>query len=224
MNLHKRKILVVDDHPMNMDAYINLINSGESEDHFIFSKATDCQTAYNIINQYKNTTAALDIALIDISIPKYEAEKLLSGTSLALLIRRIFPECIIIMLTMHSESLILYDIHKNVKPEGFISKNDIDFETFTQIFFSIINTKNYYSPTINDSIQTVVKQSVNWDDIDVQIILLLDKGIKTKDLIKYIDLSLSSIEKRKALLKRQVLDSNATDKELIAHCKLLKLI
>jgi hypothetical protein len=54
--------------------------------------------------------------------------------------------------------------------------------------------------------------------------LFLDKGIQTKNLTLFIDLSLSAIEKRKATLKNQILDRKATDNELIEKCKMLKLI
>ena len=76
----------------------------------------------------------------------------------------------------------------------------------------------------NNSIQSLLRQTVKWDEFDTQIVLLLDKGIQTKDLPNHINLSLSSIEKRKATLKRQILDQKASDNELIEKCKVLKLI
>ena len=118
----------------------------------------------------------------------------------------------------------MFNAYKLVNPEGFISKNDIDFEMFPEIFDRIVNVENYFSPTINTAIQSLVKQNLKWDEFDTQIILLLDKVIQTKDLPQYINLSLSSIEKRKAILKRQILDQKSSDKELIAKCKMLKLI
>lgn len=224
MKNKKINILVVDDHQMNSDAYINLIKSNQEEKEIIFQKAIDCHSAFKAIKQAEKTSTPIDIALIDISIPEYKEEKLLSGTDVALLLRNSFPDCLIIMLTMHNEPLILFNVFKQINPEGFISKNDIDFEMFTEIFDRIVNIENYFSPTINTAIQSLVKQTLKWDEFDTQIIILLDKGIQTKDLPQYINLSLSSIEKRKAILKRQILDQKSTDKELIEKCKMLKLI
>ena len=217
-------ILVVDDHPINTDAYINLISSNAKEQNAVFHKSSNCYMAFKKIEQLEKGDVRLDIALVDINIPEYREEKLLSGIDIALLVRKAFPECIIIMLTMHSEPLLLYNVHMKVNPEGFISKNDIDFETFPGVFERIINTENYYSPAINNSIQFLLRQTIKWDEYDTQIVLYLDKGIQTKDLPQYIGLSLSSIEKRKATLKRQIVDRKATDSELIEKCKLLKLI
>lgn len=224
MKNKKMNILVVDDHQMNSDAYINLIKSSQGKKEIIFQKAIDCYTAFKVIKQAEKTSTPIDIALIDISIPEYKEEKLLSGTDVAMLLRNSFPDCLVIMLTMHTEPLILFNVFKQINPEGFISKNDIDFEMFPEVFDRIVNIENYFSPTINTAIQSLLKQTLKWDEFDTQIILLLDKGIQTKDLPQYIYLSLSSIEKRKAILKRQILDQKSSDKELIAKCKMLKLI
>ena len=224
MKNKKINILVIDDHQMNSDAYINLIKSSQKNKEIIFQKAIDCYSAFKVIKQAEKTNIPIDIALVDISIPEHRVEKLLSGTDIAYLLRNSFPDCLIIMLTMHTEPLILFNVFKQINPDGFISKNDIDFEMFPEIFDKIVNVENYFSPTINTAIQSLIKQTLKWDEFDTQIILLLDKGIQTKDLPQYIDLSLSSIEKRKAILKRQILDQKSSDKELIAKCKMLKLI
>ena len=219
-----QNILVVDDHPINSDAYINLITSNSFNEELVFHKALDCQSASKVINQLDKRNIPLNVALIDISIPENRKEKLLSGTDVALLIRNSFPDCVIIMLTMHTEPLLLFNVHKQVKPEGFISKNDIDFETFPEIFQNIMSAEPFYSPAINNGIQTLLRQTIKWDDYDTQIVLCLEKGILTKNLSQYIGLSLSAIEKRKAILKNQILDKKGTDNELIDKCKLLKLI
>ena len=224
MKNRKNNILVIDDHPMNPDAYINLIRSKEEFNETIFHKGTDCHTAYKLIKQAEISETPFDVALIDISIPEYREQKLLSGTDLAILIRNTFPDCIIIMLTMHNESLVLFNAYKQVNPEGFISKNDIDFEMFPELFDRIVNIENYFSPSINNAIQQLLKKTLSWDEFDTQILLFLEKGIQTKDLPEYIKLSLSTIEKRKAAIKTQIINQKVTDKELIAKCKQLNLI
>jgi DNA-binding NarL/FixJ family response regulator len=224
MKNRKNNILVIDDHPINSDAYINLIKSRDEFNETIFHKATDCYTAFKLIKQAEITENPFDVALIDISIPEYREEKLLSGTDVAILIRNTFPDCIIIMLTMHNESLVLFNAYKQVNPEGFISKNDIDFEMFPEIFDKIVNVENYFSTSINNAIQQLLKNALSWDEFDTQILLFLEKGIQTKDLPEYINLSLSTIEKRKAAIKTQIFNKKVTDKELIAKCKLLNFI
>ncbi|NHM01479.1 response regulator [Flavobacterium difficile] len=217
-------VLVVDDHPFTSDAYINLISKEKDENSFKFVKETNCETAFNSIQFMLKKGKKLDMALLDINLPPYEKGRILSGSDLAVLIREKFPKCKIIMLTMHTEPLLLNKVIKTINPEGFISKNDIDFTTFPNIFFKIKNGENYFSPTINKSIQALVGKTLNWDEYDTQIILLLEKGIQTKDIPNYIDISLSSVEKRKASIKRQLAEQKITDNELITLCKKLKLI
>lgn len=224
MKTEKINILVVDDHPMTTDAYINLIKLNTDNKSFNFFKATDCYSAFRIIENEKKLNNEIGIALIDISIPEYAEEKLFSGTDIGMLIRESFTNSKIIMLTMHTEPLILNNVLNNVMPEGFISKNDVDFETFPDIFNKIMAGENYFSPSISNSLQSFVKKMTDWNEFDTQILLLLEKGILTKDLPNYIDLSLSSIEKRKANIKRQILGQKGSDKQLIEKCKVLKLV
>jgi DNA-binding NarL/FixJ family response regulator len=217
-------ILVVDDHPFTSDAYINLITKAEENHSYTFLKATSCEMAYKAIETSIKANKKIDMALLDINIPAFEKEKLFSGSDVALIVREKFPMCKIIMLTMHSEHLILNKVLKTINPEGFISKNDIDFTTFPNIFFKIKNNENYFSPTITQSLHELMHNTVNWDEYDTQIILLLEKGIQTKNIPEYIDLALSTIEKRKASIKRQLGNQKITDEELITICKKLNLI
>lgn len=220
----KVNILIVDDHPMTTDAYINLISMSRTDLHFNFEKSISCETAYNNIEILEKTNTSLDFAIIDIGLPTFIDKKITSGTDIALLIREKFKNCKIIMLTMHHEALLLSEVFKKVNPEGFISKNDIDFQTFPLIFSSILDGEKYISKTIYEGLVVLFKKNINWDDYDNQILLLLGKGIKTKELPDYIDLSLSTIEKRKANIKLQLLDKKGTDQELIEVAKNLNLI
>jgi DNA-binding NarL/FixJ family response regulator len=95
---------------------------------------------------------------------------------------------------------------------------------FPEIFDRIVNVENYFSTSINNAIQQLLKNALSWDEFDTQILLFLEKGIQTKDLPEYINLSLSTIEKRKAAIKTQIFNKKVTDKELIAKCKLLNFI
>lgn len=217
-------ILVVDDHPFTSDAYINLISKANETIKYNFLKATSCEMAYKVIESAVKSGKKIDMALMDINLPPYEKEKILSGSDLALVVREKFPKCKIVMLTMHSEHLILNKVLKTINPEGFISKNDIDFSTFPNIFFKIKSGENYFSPTINRSLQSLVVNTIHWDEYDTQIILLLEKGIQTKHIPEYIDISLSTIEKRKANIKRQLADQKVSDEALISICKKLNLI
>nr|WP_315164823.1 response regulator [uncultured Flavobacterium sp.] len=218
-------ILIVDDHPMTVDSYSNILsvsNFQERTPNFI--RSYNCEEAYNKIFFYLNQNTTIDLALLDISLPPYIKFNIENGIDLASLIRKKFPKCKIVLLTMHGEPLAVDKIIKDINPEGFVSKNDINFELFPIICKKIINGEIYKSRTIIESQKELLDRNINWDKHDSQILILISKGIKTVNLPNYIPLSMSAIEKRKANIKGQLLMGKGSDSDLISIAKKLGLI
>ena len=69
-----------------------------------------------------------------------------------------------------------------------------------------------------------VVKNIHWDEHDSKIVQLIAEGLKTKDLVNHIPLSLSTIEKRKANLKRQLIFEGGSDAELIERVKKMGLL
>lgn len=213
----KKKLhaLAIDDHAVVLEGYHYMLNNLEHNfDGLQFVKANDCKTAYNVIKQHKD--APFNIALIDYSIPPYTEKNLFSGEDVAMLIRKKMPSCRIIMMTMHKEVDIIGNILQKVSPEGFINKSDCTTDELIEAFAQVINGTTFYSKTVSNYMSRRYSGIV-LEDIDVRIILLLAKGVKNKNLSKYIPLSESSIEKRKYKIKRllEVKD----DEELINEAR-----
>lgn len=218
-------ILIVDDHPMTVDSYLNLLSDTDFQKiQPSFIKSYNCEDAYNKINFQLKKNTKIDFALLDISLPPYKAFNINNGIDLALLIREKFPNCKIVLLTMHSEPLTVDKIIKVIKPEGFISKSDINFELFPIICKKILEGDIFRSNTIIDSQRELFKRNINWDNHDNQILILISQGVKTVNLPDYIPLSMSAIEKRKANIKDQLLKGKGSDKDLIEKAKKLGLL
>jgi DNA-binding NarL/FixJ family response regulator len=218
-------ILIVDDHPMTVDSYSNLLslnNFQENTPNFI--KSYNCQDAYNKIFFYLKQHTNIDLALLDISLPPYTEFNIENGIDLATLIRKKFTNCKIVLLTMHSEPITVDKIIKEINPEGFVSKNDINFELFPIICKKIMNGEIYRSSTIIESQREFHKSNINWDKHDSQILILISQGVKTVNLPDYIPLSMSAIEKRKANIKEQLLMGKGSDRDLISKAKKLGLL
>jgi DNA-binding NarL/FixJ family response regulator len=218
-------ILIVDDHPMTVDGYINLLSKNDfqkKEPRFI--KSYNCEDAYNKINFQLKQNTNIDLALLDINLPAYKEFNITNGIDLALLIREKFTNCKIVLLTMHSEPLTVDKIIKRIKPEGFISKSDINFELFPIICKKIIEGDTFRSTTITTSQRELFKHNINWDKHDNEILILIYQGVKTVNLPDYIPLSMSAIEKRKANIKDQLLKGKGSDKDLIEKAKKLGLL
>lgn len=218
-------MLIVDDHPMTVDSYVNLLSDKEfQENPPTFIKSHNCEDAYSKIMLHFKQNINIDFALLDINMPPFKKMNINSGIDLASLIREKFPNCKIVLLTMRSEPLTVDKIIKGIQPEGFIAKTDINFELFSIICKSIIEGTIYRSPTIIESQRELFKKNINWDNHDNQILILISEGVKTVNLPDYIPLSMSAIEKRKANIKDQLLKGKGSDKDLIEKAKNLGLL
>ena len=224
VNLLNRTILIVDDHPINVDSYQTLLSNIESNEKAEYLLAFDCEQAYNTINRRLLSDKTINFAFIDISLPAYEEKKLFSGSDVAMLIRKKIPLCKIIIISMHKEPLWVNQIYKSVKPEGFIAKSDINYKCFPEIFQSIEKNEIYMSQSIKLSQKIMIQKNINWDEYDSKILQLIAQGIKTINLPNFIPLSLSTIETRKANIKKQLVLNTSSDKELIDIVKNLGFI
>ena len=219
-----RNILIVDDHPLNVDSYMAILSGIESNCRANYLLAYDCKEAYNILLKINRNSETIDFAFVDISLPPFEEKNILSGSDLALEIRTLFPPCKIIIISMHKEPLWVNQIYNKINPEGFIAKNDINYKLFSEMFQRIDKSEIYFSPSIIHAQKVLIKNNINWDNHDTKILQLIEKGIKTINLPKFIPLSLSAIEKRKANIKKQLIMDCGSDKELIDIAKKLGIL
>jgi DNA-binding NarL/FixJ family response regulator len=214
----KFKILIVDDHPFIIEAYKNTLNSykqGEFEYESI--QANNCKSAYELITN--PSQVPFDVAFLDISMPAFEEKNINSGEDLAKLIRKTMPDCKVILLTMHTELIIINNIIKEINPNGLIIKNDLTFDELLLAFDKILNNENYYSQSVIKFVSQSQQGMIQIDEFDKQILYNLSKGIKTKDISNYVPLSLSAIEKRKLNLKELLDIKSGSDIELTTEAK-----
>ena len=219
-----KKILIVDDHPMNVDSYKALLTEIEANKNAEYYLKYDCKEAYQLLQHLKHNNETIHYAFIDVNLPPFEEMKIRSGVDLAAEIRKEFPECKIVIISMYKEPLWVNQILKSVNPEGFVAKSDINYKSFPEIFHSIERKQAYFSKSIEDSQKVMIQKNVNWDKFDSKILQLISEGINTNQLPNYIPLSLSAIEKRKANIKKQLIFDSGTDKQLIEVAKKLGFI
>lgn len=219
------RILIVDDHPMTVAAYVNLLAElkfGETTTEFL--SAYNCEQAFKTINIQNALQKPIDLALLDVSIPSFTKENMMDGIDIGRYLRKKMTDCKIIVQTMHSEPLRVDNIISQLQPQGFISKNDIDFESFPKICQRVMAGEFYVSATIRIAQEEFSKNNLDFDLHDSKIITLLSQGVKTINLPEYIPLSLSTIEKRKATIKDQLLRGKGSDLELMQRARKLGLI
>ena len=105
-------ILIIDDHKLMVEAYYNVLQNFVNYNLNII-KAYNCEQAFKILLDIKYSSH-LDFVLLDLCLPEYPQQGIYTGTDLALLIKKCAPACKIIILTSHSETIILYKIIKEI--------------------------------------------------------------------------------------------------------------
>lgn len=219
-----KHILIIDDHPMSVDGYIALLSSIKTNKNAEYHLAYNCKEGADLIKEMETNNTVIDIAFIDVNLPPYEEKKIQSGVDLAVLLRKIVPSCKIVIISMHSEPVWVNQIFKIINPEGFISKNDINYKLFPDACQRILNNEQYISTSIAKSKKYFIQKNFNWDEYDSKILLLISEGKKTMNLPNYIPLSLSTIEKRKANMKKQLIYDVGSDLELVEAAKKMGFI
>ncbi|GFZ81961.1 DNA-binding response regulator [Aquaticitalea lipolytica] len=213
------KILMVDDHPIIIEGYQNTLMATKNEDQtLIIDTANDCDTA-NLLMQKSAQDVPYDVLFFDIRLPGSKDGKITSGEDLGVIAKKILPNAKIIILTMFNESYRIHNIIKNVDPDGFLIKSDLTSSELAEAFQHILVSPPYYSSTVSIFLNKLVTSDIHIDDINRKILHLLSQGIKTKSLTEYIDLSMSSIEKRKKQMKLLFSIEDGKDETLIFEAR-----
>ena len=216
------KLLMVDDHPVIIEAYKNILASEDFREEYEFSidTAFNCDSGIEKINNsVKN--GHYDVLFLDIQLPPSSDGKIISGEDLAVYAKKVLPEAKIIVLTTFNDSHRIHNILKIANPDSLLIKDDLTSKELLKALNTIMNGAPYYSTTVSKFFR---KQSINFgqsllDDVNKKIIYYLSKGIKTKDLPEHVHLSLSAIEKRKVQI-REILDLKTKNvDELLTEAK-----
>ena len=212
-------ILMVDDHPIIIEGYENTLLTSKKENQILhIHTANDCDSAIELLRRAAKEKP-YDLCFFDISLPGSSDGKLTSGEDLAQLTRQIMPKAKIVILTMFNESFRVHSIIKQINPDGFLIKSDLTSSELAEAFQYILKSPPYYSTTVNNFLKKSVASDIYVDDINRKILHLLSQGVRTITLREHINLSMSSIEKRKKQLKLLFSVEDGKDETLIEKAR-----
>ncbi|MDC7995432.1 response regulator [Altibacter sp. HG106] len=214
-------VLLIDDHPLILEAYKNALNRIEQtlEKHrFHIDIASDCDTAYRKITTVPKTTS-IDLIFLDMRLPPSQDGKILSGEDLGLIIKKTLPNSKIIVSTTHTDNYRIHSIFKSIDPDGFLIKNDISPDDIILAIEQVLEDPPFYSKTVIKLLRKNVSNDFLLDNIDRKLLYELSLGTKMKDLPDILPLSIAGIEKRKRNLKEIFDVASGDDKELISKAK-----
>lgn len=216
------RILVIDDHFLLVEGYKSAFKKIMPDTEIEIVEAYNCESAYNLITGSNNRD--FDLVFLDISLPPFHEKRINDGGDIGALIRREWPKCKILALTSHPESILLYDFYKRLRPEGLMVKSDFTVKDLEYSLKVIHGGGQYVSSTVRSAIAAIGSKERFLDNINRQIISFLAKGIKTKSMGKYLPLSVSAIDKRKAHIKDYFLIAKGTDEDIIREARKAGLI
>jgi len=215
------KILIVDDHPMIVEAYKNILTSADFDKYDLsIDTADSCDAAIRKIEISAKKTP-YNLMFFDVKLPPSSDGSIISGEGLAVYAKKKLPDVKIAILTMFDENYRIHNILNSANPDGLLIKNDVTSKEFLTAFEIILNNPPYYSRTVAKYFR---KQTMNFqdsllDEVNRKIVFHLSKGVKTKNLTNYINLSLSAIEKRKNQIKGLLGLGKVSDEELIREAR-----
>lgn len=216
----KVKILMVDDHALILEGYKSKLHDSFEKDELVLriDTAHNCEDANEkILNSLQDES--YDYLFLDISLPPSRDGRFLSGEDLGKEVKIISPSTRLIVLTMYSENLRLLSILRNLDPEAFLIKSDVTPEEFLLAFNKVREGKVHYSQSVTTLMRTQLTSNIALDENDRKILFHLANGVRTKDLVEMVPLSLAAIEKRKKMLKEMFEVEKGGDLALVNQAK-----
>lgn len=206
----KKKILLVDDHPLVREWLTSLINQ-EAELEVCGSAGTARQAL-----QILATTPA-DVAIVDIWL-----EQGTSGIELIKSIKAMHPQVSTIILSMHDEMLYA-ERAMRAGAGGYVMKRDATGKILAAIR-TVLSGKTFFSPAVNSMMAqkltrgaaaTQASPVAILSDRELEVFELLGRGSNTRQISEQLNLSGKTVQVYCARIKEKLNLANIN--ELIAH-------
>lgn len=182
---------------MILRGYETTLQQHQGDLHFQTTTACSMDLAVQLLCQ--KTKSGFDIVLLDILMPPTQDKRLINGEDLGLYLRKVMPQTKIIVQTGLNDRERIAQIKATLHPEGFFIKSEITPKVLIQALYDLTAGQNCYGVQADTS--GMPKNTVPIDSVDRALLHYLSLGEKTKNLPKFIPLSLASIERRKQRLK-----------------------
>lgn len=218
------KIALIDDHPIIIEGYKAILISKNMAKEEDVNLLCSIHEAVEFIKQKSNNLEQIDLFVVDYNMPEDKENKIKNGEELAHKIRHLFPTTKIVLLTSIDTPLLLFDIVKRLHPEGIWLKSDIGLLSFIQNISNVITGGIVYSETVRRGLKNVALYESRIDEYNRKLLLLLNEGVKTKNLPNHLHLSLDTINHRKSNLKSILGMNSGDDVEIIKKAKSLGLL
>ncbi len=197
------QILIADDHQLTVEGYKSiLLFSEQIEDNSIFIVAYSCEEAFLKIKENKSNAIFFDLAIIDYSMPSYEEENIFNGVDVCEYLQNAMPNCKTIILTGIMESLPLFEMVKNLKPDAVATKSDVNGEILLKIVQDIFMGEKYRSEFVKKQIELIWESKTFVNELNRKILYYLSIGYKIKEIAIKLSISEIAVKKRISKIKK----------------------
>ena len=201
----KKKIYIVDDHPIVCEGLEQLLN--QEDDLYVCGCAHDAETAMRSIG-----AVMPDLVIVDVSL---EGK---SGIELMAEISRTFPGVPILALSMYSDSLLV-DRALKAGAMGYVSKHDATtsiIKAIRQLFRGAI----YLSDTMAEQLlDTIYGKKLPLDALlvdklsrrEFEVFRLIGQGVNNHEIAEILHVSIKTVETHRAHIKEKLSLKNANE-------------
>ena len=200
---NKKKIVLVDDHPVLRKGLARLIDSKEG--FVVCGEASSATDAMEVIRAEKP-----HLAVVDIGLPGA------SGIDLTKSIRAEFPDVPVLILSMHDDALYATRALR-AGATGYIVKQDA-IDNITTALEETLDGRRYLSPGIAQQLQTdgVGDEPRSTHDLidqltdrELEIFHLIGKGSDVREIAEALNVSPKTVETHRTNIKEKLKLKNA---------------
>jgi DNA-binding NarL/FixJ family response regulator len=200
---NKKRILLVDDHPVLRKGLVRLIDS--KEEFVVCGEASTAADAVALIAELKPHLVVVDIGLPDTN-----------GIELTKTIRAEFPQVPVLILSMHEEALYATRALR-AGATGYIVKQDA-IDNIAAALREALDGRRYLSPVIAAQLQHNAPdgQTTSTDDPvglltdrEFEIFELIGKGHEVREISEALGLSPKTVETHRTNIKEKLKLKNA---------------
>jgi DNA-binding NarL/FixJ family response regulator len=205
----KRKILILDDHPMMREGLAQLINN--ERDLCVCGEAGTGREAFELAEKLKP-----DLLLVDISLPDK------SGLEVIKELHTFQPDVVALVISMHDESLYAERVLR-AGGRGYIMKQE-GGKKLMEAIRQVLSGKIYVSEKISAKLLESFSERSdeggrtrmeNLTDREFEVLQLLGQGKGTREIATQLHLSGKTVEAHRANIKRKL--SLKTGPELVRY-------
>ncbi|WP_020612729.1 response regulator [Sediminispirochaeta bajacaliforniensis] len=201
----KKRIVVVDDHPIVRQGFVLLIN--QEADLEVVGQAEDPSAALTIISATKP-----DLVLVDLSLKNGDGLEMIKDLS------RLYPELLMLAVSLHDEN-VYAERALRAGAKGYIMKSEATDSVMIAIR-QVLSGGFFLSAKMNERLLTRLTTAGKQDTIDpmarlsdreFEVFQLIGQGYDTRLIAESLCLSIKTIETYKSHLKTKLDLKNSTE-------------